>query len=107
MLAYEREYSLVEAMQVVRNSELRGLIARDVQHMVARTTLQAAAQLRESEFQDRVESTLNRVNRFPSTQLLRATLCQSGESLDLGRLLDQGGILLANLSVEGTKIADE
>jgi len=107
MLAYERECSLAEALQVIRSPELRRLITADVQHVVARTTLQSAGQLKEREFQDRVESTLYRVNRFLSTQLLRATLCQGGESLDLAQVLEQGSIVLANLSVEGTKIADE
>jgi hypothetical protein len=78
MLAYERECSLAEALQIIHNPELRQLVARDVKHLVARTTLQSASRLRESEFQERVESTLYRVNRFLSTQLMRATLCQSG-----------------------------
>lgn len=107
MLAYERECTLAESLEIIREPALRARVADEVRHVVARMTLQSAARLKEDQFQDRVESTMNRVNRFLSTQLLRATICQTGESLDLAAVLEHGSILLANLSVEGTKIAHE
>jgi hypothetical protein len=107
MLAYERECTLTEALEIIRNPDLRSLIVDDVQHLVARTTLKSAQRLREPEFQDRVESTLYRINRFLGTALMRATLCQTGASLDLDRVLADGSILLVTTSTEGTQIAEE
>lgn len=107
MMAYERECTLAEALQIIAEPELRRRLADEVKHAAARSTLRTTQALRETEFQDRVESTLYRLNRFLATQLVRAVICQSGESLDLSAVLDSGSLLLANLSVEGTKVADE
>lgn len=108
MLAYERECSLAEALHLIREPDLRQRVAAEVRHLVARSNLQSVVRLREEQFQERVESTLYRVNRFLSSQLMRATLCaRAGASLDLSAVLDEGKILLANLSVEGTKVAQE
>ena len=107
MLAYERECTLAEALEIIRNPELRGLIANSVEHIVARTALLSAERLKETEFQDRVESTLNRINRFLGTALLRATLCQSGASLDMGTVLEQGSIVLVTTSTAGGHITEE
>lgn len=107
MLAIEKEHTLTEALQIIANPELRRLISQDVQDIVVRGVLQSVQELREREFQDRVESTLYRINRFLSGQILRATFCQTGESLDLTNVITEGKILLANLSVEGTNIHSE
>src|SRR5438128_2681338 len=93
-------------VQLERDAAPCDLVER-VEHFVARTTFESVRGLKEREFQDRVESTLYRLNRFVSTQLVRAMLCQTGESLDLGAILTKGGILLVCLSTEGTKIAEE
>jgi hypothetical protein len=107
MLAYERECTLAEALELIRNPDLRHLIAGEVEHVVARATLDSARRLRETEFQDRVESTLYRINRFLSTQIMRASLCQTGASLDMSRVLEEGSILLVTTSTEGTQVAEE
>lgn len=107
MLAYERDHTLTEALQIIANPELRQLITREIQDFVVRSVIQSVEHIREKEFQERVESTLYRINRFLSGQVLRATFCQKGASLDLGEVLDQGKILLVNLSVEGTNIHAE
>jgi hypothetical protein len=105
--AYERDCTLVEALVLLRDPSIRKELMAEVEHFVARTTFQSARNLQEREFQDRVESTLYRINRFLSTQLLRAMLCQTGESLDFSRVLSKGGVVLACLSTEGTKVAEE
>lgn len=107
MLAYERQHTLTEALQIIANPDLRKLICHEVQDFVVRSVIQSVEHVREKEFQERVESTLYRINRFLSGQVLRATFCQKGESLDLGQVLDQGKIVLVNLSVEGTNIHAE
>lgn len=103
----ERDCTLIEALHLVRDPSARRELTDQVEHFVARTTFQSARSLQEREFQDRVESTLYRINRFVSTQLVRAMLCQTGETLDLGHVLDKGSILLVCLSTEGTKVAEE
>ena len=105
--AYERECTLVEALILLRNPSIRRDLVAEVEHFVARTTFETASHLKEREFQERTESTLYRLNRFLSTQLLRAMLCQTGASLDFSDVLDTGGVVLACLSTEGTKVAEE
>lgn len=105
--ACERDCTLIEALHLVRDPAARRELTDQVEHFVARTTFQSARSLHERDFQDRVESTLYRINRFLSTQLVRAMLCQTGETLDLSRVLDEGAILLVCLSTEGTKVAEE
>lgn len=105
--AAERNGTLIEAMQMIRDPQARALLAPEVEHFVAKSTFQSVQHLREREFQERVESTLYRINRFLSTQLMRAMLCQTGNTLDLSEVLEKGSILLVRLSPEGARVSDE
>lgn len=52
-------------------------------------------------------STINRFYNFLDTETLRLMFGQNGASLDLGKALDEGPIILVNLSPEGGRISDE
>lgn len=107
MLAYEKEITLIEALDVITHPKLRKLLTAEVQHLVARAVLRSAQALGEKGFQERVESTMNRITGFLTTQLVQVTLCQTGDTLDMSEILEQGKILLACLSTEKGRINTE
>lgn len=59
------------------------------------------------DFDEKLTSTLNRVQRLTGPQVMRATLGQQGPSLDLLEALNKGQIILVNLSTEGGLIDQE
>ena len=48
----------------------------NVEDALAKSVWEIAGRQKESEFLEEVESTVNRLGRFLSTQVMRATLCQ-------------------------------
>lgn len=59
------------------------------------------------EFDTRISSTVNRLRAFLETQKLRQIFGQSGRSLDLGRALEEGHIILVNLATEKNRVTDQ
>ena len=54
-----------------------------------------------------VESSVNRFDPFVQNELLRAMFGQTGHSLDLGRALDRGYIILVSAATRNAKVAEE
>lgn len=106
-LLYESGLTLIEALQIVSNPELRRQMTCCVEDVVARAVWEASAHLKENEFQAEVESMMNRLRRFLSTQVIRASLCQPDVSLDLSNVIEKGQILLVSLATAGGQISDE
>jgi hypothetical protein len=59
------------------------------------------------EFDNRISSTVNRLRTFLATQKLRQMFGQSGRSLDLGKALSEGQIILVNLATEKNRVSEE
>lgn len=62
---------------------------------------------RPEKFQEQVESTQNRLNRFLRSPYLRATFGQTEASLDLRRAIDEGWIILVSLASEKGRVTPE
>lgn len=104
---YERDCTLAEALHLIRSPELRQQLTSGIEDTFARTVWESAAQLRPGDFQEEVSSTMNRLMKFLSTQVIRASLCQTEPSLDLGRVLEKGSIVLVSLATAGGRIDEE
>jgi hypothetical protein len=104
---YEQQHTLAEALHLVSSPDLRRSMTAKVENSMARAVWESSRQLREPQFQEQVESTVNRIRKFLRTQVMRAMLCQAGATLDLGDVLDRGAIVLVNLASEGAQIDEE
>ena len=89
-----------------RDPAVRRAMTSRVQDLVLKSVWETAP-AKEAQFQEVVESTVNRVRRFLSRRVMRATLGQSDVSLDLGQALSEGQILLVSIATEGGKIDEE
>jgi hypothetical protein len=96
-------------------SDVMYLLSRpDVRRaLVARMTDQAAihawkkADNNPKEFENDISSTLNRFQRLAGPQVMKATFGQPDVSLDLLEAINEGQIILVNLSSEGGQIEEE
>jgi hypothetical protein len=59
------------------------------------------------DFDAQFSSTVNRFNSFLHAEKLRLMFGQNGSSLDLGKALSEGQIIIANLSTEGGRVSEE
>lgn len=108
MIAYERECTLVEALQIITDPSLRGLVTPNLESFVARITLENASGRGERGFHEMMQSMMLRINAFLTCQVLRATLCtKTGQTLDMAEVLEKGKILLVCLSTAGDRVAQE
>ncbi|HEX8340114.1 MAG TPA: type IV secretory system conjugative DNA transfer family protein [Tepidisphaeraceae bacterium] len=104
---YEQRATLGEVLRLIRSPDYRHRLARQVQDPVAQAVWQMSGVMKEAEFQEQVESTVHRVVKFLSTQVMRATLCQTGLSLDLSDALRRGAIIPVSLATRGSRIDEE
>ena len=59
------------------------------------------------DFDAQVSSTVNRLHTFLHNDKLRLMFGQNRTSLDLGKALEEGSIILVNLSTEGARVSEE
>ena len=59
------------------------------------------------DFDAQVSSTVNRLHTFLHNDKLRLMFGQNRASLDLGKALEDGSIILVNLSTEGARVSEE
>jgi DNA segregation ATPase FtsK/SpoIIIE-like protein len=105
-MLYHTNCTVFEALDVVRSVEVRRAMAREVEDALARTVL--ASFQNERDFQEQVNSTMNRLGRFLSTHILRLSFAaQTNVSLDMLQILQQGGIVLVSVATQGSRIAEE
>jgi len=60
-----------------------------------------ATSLSKRQFEEQVESTLNRIGRFQNNERLRLMLGTKEQSFDFNQAIEEGWIVLVNLSTEG------
>ncbi len=106
---YEKKLTLLEAEFLVDRTD-RGprmeLTEGLSKHSVARSWAFANA-LTPRDFDAQFSSTVNRFSSFLHSEKLRLMFGQNGASLDLGKALSEGQIIIANLSTEGVKVSED
>lgn len=105
---YERNFTLADAMHLLSDrAEVREGMTRTLQEPMARRDWQMANALRPQEFEDQIGSTVNRLRRFLCNEVLRCMFGQPSASLDLGKAIDEGAIILVSLAREKGRVSKE
>jgi hypothetical protein len=105
---YDRGFTLADAMHLLSDrSELRAAMTRGLTEPIARRDWDMANALKSKDFEDTVGSTVNRLRRFLSNEVLHCTFGQSNASLDLGSAIEDGSIILVSLAREKGRVSKE
>jgi Helicase HerA, central domain len=106
---YENKMTLLESEHLINRTSKR-VRAEMTEGLSKRSVAQDwayANSLSPKDFDAQVSSTVNRFYSFLNNEKLRLMFGQSGASLDLGRALEQGSIIIVNLSTEGAQVSEE
>ncbi len=106
---YERKLSLLEAEYLVDrvNKRIRSELTEGLSKQSVSQSWAYANALSPRDFDNQFSSTVNRFNNFLHAEKLRLMFGQNGTSLDLGKALEEGQIIIVNLSTEGARISEE
>jgi hypothetical protein len=106
---YELGYTLPDAIHLIDPSALhiRQAMTNRLTDQVAKKDWAFANRLNPKEFENQISSTLNRLGRFIRNDFLRAIFGQVEHSFDLTKALEEGHIILANLSTRNGQISNE
>jgi len=102
MTLLEAEYLIDRANKRIRSDLTQKLTKRSV----AQDWLYANG-LSAKDFDSQISSTLNRFHGFLRNEKLRLMFGQNIASLDLGKAMEEGQIIIANLSTEGAQVSEE
>jgi len=106
---YEKKLTLLESEHLVDRVDrlVRKLLTEDLsKNSVARSWAYANT-LSPRDFDAQFSSTVNRFTSFLHAEKLRLMFGQDGTSLDLGRALEEGQIIIANLSTQDAQVSEE
>ena len=105
---YEKEYTLADAIHLLTDvSHVRAAMTSELKDPIARRDWDMANALKPKDFEDQVGSTINRLRRFLGNEVLRCIFGQYTASLDLGRAIEEGAIILVSLAREGGRVSKE
>lgn len=106
---YEKEHTLVEAEFLIDRVEkqIRFAMTSDLSDKPSRQDWKFADTLNAKDFEAQIGSTVNRLQRFIRNQTMRSMFGQPEVSLDLGRALEEGSIILVSLATERAKVSKE
>jgi hypothetical protein len=106
---YEKNLTLAEVEYLTSrvDKRLRQSILEGVKHRAAVDDFNFLDELNAFQVESQLGSTINRFYKFMGTQSMKHMFGQLDVSLDLGTALEEGHIILVNLSTEGGKIDDE
>ena len=106
---YEKKLTLVEAEYLVDRVEkqIRYAMTADLSDKPSRQDWRFADTLNPRDFESQVGSTVNRLQRFIRNQTLRQMFGQPDISMDFGKALDEGSIILVSLATERAKVSKE
>jgi hypothetical protein len=102
MTLLEAEFLLDHTNKRIRTALTQGLSKRSVAQEWA-----YANSLSPRDFDAQISSTLNRFHSFLRNEKLRLMFGQNGASLDLGKAIEDGQIIIVNLSTEGARVSEE
>ena len=103
---YQTGRTIADVMDLLTRDDVRRALSARITDETAKQAW-AFAERHPKDFQQQITSTVNRVSRLLGPQILKATFGQADMSLDLQAALDQGQIILVNLSTEGGRISQE
>lgn len=106
---YEKKLTLLEAEHLVSHlqKQVRLALTSDLEDRPSRQDWAFASTLNPKDFEAQVGSTVNRLQRFIRNGTMRSIFGQSRASLDLGRALEDGSIILVSLATERAKVSKE
>jgi len=106
---YEKKLTLIEAEYLVDRvaKQVRYAMTADLKDKPSRQDWQFADTLSAKDFEAQIGSTVNRLQRFIRNQSMRRMFGQPEVSLDLGKALEQGSIILVSLATERAKVSKE
>jgi hypothetical protein len=106
---YEKKLTLVEAEHLVDRvaKQVRFAMTSDLEDRPSRQDWQFADTLNAKDFEAQIGSTVNRLQRFIRNQMMRSMFGQGNVSLDLGKALEEGSIILVSLATERAKVSKE
>src|SRR5262249_28300353 len=98
----EAEYLIDRVAKDKRNA-----LTADLKNKPSRQDWEFADTLTPKEFDAQIGSTVNRLNRFIQNQTMRCIFGHPGHTLDFGRALEEGQIILVSLATERAQISEE
>lgn len=106
---YEKKLTLVEAEHLTDRvaKQVRYAMTSDLKDKPSRQDWQFADTLNAKDFEAQIGSTVNRLQRFIRNQTMRSMFGQPDVSLDLGRALEEGSIIIVSLATERAKVSKE
>ena len=106
---YEKKLTLVEAEHLVDRvaKQTPYAMTSDLTDRPSRQDWQFADTLNAKDFEAQIGSTVNRLQRFIRNQTMRSMFGQPDVSLDLGRALEEGSIIIVSLATERAKVSKE
>jgi hypothetical protein len=106
---YEKQMTLNEVKYLIDsvNKRVRSELTEGLSKDSATRGWEFSNILTPKDFNTQFSSTVNRFYNFLDTEKLRLMFGQGGASLDLGKALDEGQIIIANLSTEGARVSEE
>lgn len=105
---YQRGYTLIEAVHLLTNqNELRRAMTMGMGDAMTQRDWELVDAYNAKDFEAEVSSSVNRLKRFVTNERLRSIFGQPDVSLDLGRALDEGSIILVSLAREGGRVSKE
>ena len=105
----EKRLTLLEAMDLLSDTDQGGLrtyLTRDIRDAVIRAQWASFNSMRPREFRETFGSTQNRLMEFLASERIRRVLGARENALDLRSVMDEGAILLVNLS-SGRRVSEE
>lgn len=106
---YEKKLTLVEAEYLVDRVErqIRSAMTSDLRDKSSRQDWAFADTLTAKDFEAQIGSTVNRLQRFIRNKTMRSMFGQPDISLDLGRAIEEGAIILVSLATENANVSKE
>jgi len=104
---YEKGATLVEAIHLIDSPDVRAAMTVDLKDKLTQRDWRLAASLSTKDFEQLLASTVNRLQRFLRSDMLRMIFGQADVSLDLRTALDEGWIILVCLAPEGANVSRE
>ena len=106
---YEKKLTLVEAQYLVDRvaKQVRHALTSDLKEKLDRQDWEFAGTLNAKDFEAQIGSTVNRLQRFIRNQTMRNMFGQPSVSLDLGKAIEDGSIILVSLATERAKVSKE
>ena len=106
---YEKKLTLIEAKYLVDREakRIRHAMTHDLKDDASRQDWQFANSLSPKDYDSHIGSTVRRMRRFITNPTMSSMFGLPNVSLDLGRTLDEGSIILVNLATERAKISSQ